>query len=286
MSVPAARRDSDACTRPRFLRNRPSGGRPRPGPRPRPSDQATDSRETEGLADVRQCIVAVACQCVCSLPIPTGRLDRCRLLPSLRPLRTRLSIELPVDYARDSCSPAASRATTDSTVHIPLVSTEGPSSCICISSISGAICGVSAAAANVGTYHEFSKGKMVDRIATDLCLISIRSHRLTQLDHRLHDRLQLLDAEEGLAVCDKRKHCQLAAEVAGCRQRGVTGAVWAACGGQSVHALQQPCRRCARQCGHHIGNVVHTRVAAHITLWSVETARCVLCVSRATHIGS
>ena len=123
--------------------------------------------------------------------------------------------------------------------------------------------------------HDFSEVEMVDRVATDLCLVSVRSHRLTQLHHRLHDRLQLLDAEEGLAVCDKRKHRQLAAEVAGCRQRGVTGAVRAACGGQSVHALQQPCRRCARLCGHHVGNVVRTRVAAHITLWPVETARCI-----------
>ena len=120
---------------------------------------------------------------------------------------------------------------------------------------------------------------MVDCIATDLCLVGLRSHRLTQLDHRLHDRLQLLDAKEGLAVCNKRKRCQLAAEVAGCRQRVITGAVWAACGGQSVHALQQPCRRCARQCGHHVRNVVCTCVAAHIPFRPSVTAWCIHCVS-------
>ena len=121
--VPAAHRDSDASTRPRFPRNRPSGDRLRPGARPRPCDQASDSREMEGPAVESShwldCLHhtprgshAVACQCVCSLPTPTGRLGRCRLLPSLRHQCIRLTIELPVDYAPDSCSPAASQATT------------------------------------------------------------------------------------------------------------------------------------------------------------------------------
>ena len=115
--VPAAHRDSDASTRPRFPRNRPSGDRLRPGARPRPCDQASDSREMEGPAvesshwlDLLHlhltCSHAAVCQCECSLPTPTGRLGRCRLLPSLRHQCIRLSIELPVDYARDSCSPA------------------------------------------------------------------------------------------------------------------------------------------------------------------------------------
>ena len=145
---------------------------PRPGPTPRPSDQVSDSREMEGLADDRRGIVAVACQCVCSLPIPTGRLGHCRLLPSLRHHCNQLSIELPVDYARDSCSPAASQATTQTEPCTFLQSLlKGPPP------------------HHAGTYHEFSEGEMVDCIATDLCLVSVRSHRLTQLDHRLHDRL-------------------------------------------------------------------------------------------------
>ena len=122
--VLAARRDSDASTRPRFLWNRPSGDRPRPGAWPGPTGEVPlDSRGMEGPAVESShwldCLHhtprgshAVACQCVCSLPTPTGRLGRCRLLPSLRHQCIRLSIELPVDYAPDSCSPAASQATT------------------------------------------------------------------------------------------------------------------------------------------------------------------------------
>ena len=122
--VLAARRDSDGGTRPRFLLNRPNGDRPRPGLRPGPTGEVPlDSRAMEGpavesshwldyLHPIPHGNHAVVCQCVCSLPTPTGRLGRCRLLPSLRHQCIRLSIELPVDYAPDSCSPAASQATT------------------------------------------------------------------------------------------------------------------------------------------------------------------------------
>ena len=149
----AARRDSDASTRPRFLRNRPSGDRPKPGLRPGPTEQVpSDSREMEGLADDRRGIVAVACQCVCSLPTPTGRLGHCRLLLSLRHHCNQLSIELPADYARDSCSPAASQAITDRAVHIPSVSTDVSSTSIVLS-VGVNAAAAAAAAAGDATYH-------------------------------------------------------------------------------------------------------------------------------------